>query len=132
FVNGDTAADVSGTAACSTDATAGDPAGVYTITCTIGTLTATNYDIVVGGTAIFTIGTVTLHVAVDDATKTYGDPNPAFTVSYTGFVNGDTPADLGGSLAFATAATTGSSVGTYAVSAFGLTSANYIFDYQDG
>jgi hypothetical protein len=132
FVNGDDASVVSGAASCSTDATAGDPPGAYTITCTSGTLSAANYTIVVGGTAVFTIGTVTLHVIVDDATKTYGDPNPAFTVSYVGFVNGDTPADLGGSLLFTTAATTGSATGAYPVSSSGLTSPDYAFDYQDG
>ena len=66
------------------------------------------------------------------AAKSFGDPNPSFTVTYTGFVNGDTPADLGGSLLFATAATTGSGAGTYPVSVSGLASANYVFDYVDG
>lgn len=132
FVAGDDASVVSGAASCSTDAVVGDPAGTYTITCTIGSLSAANYDIVVGGTAVFTIGTVTLHVLVTDATKSYGDPNPIFAVTYTGFVNGDTAASLGGSLVFSTAATTGSAAGTYPVSASGLTSLDYVFDYQDG
>jgi hypothetical protein len=132
FVAGDDASVVSGAPSCSTDATTGDPAGTYTITCTLGSLAAPNYDIVIGGTAVFTIGTVTLHVTVDDVATTYGDPNPVFTVSFTGFVNGDTAADLGGSLVFVTAATTGSDAGTYPVSVSGLTSANYVFDYVDG
>jgi hypothetical protein len=132
FVNGDDLADLSGAPACSTDAVPGDPSGTYTITCTAGTLAAPNYDVVIGGTGIFTIGTVTLHVTVDDSSKAYGDPNPAFTVTYVGFVNGDTEASLGGSLVLATAATAGSPVGTYPVSASGLTGANYVFDYVDG
>jgi len=132
FVAGDDASVVSGAASCSTDATLGDPSGTYTITCTVGSLSAANYDVVVSGTAVFTIGIVTLHVTVDDAVKTYGDPNPPFTVSWSGFVNGDTPADLGGSLLFATAATTGSPAGAYPVSVSGLTSATYVFDDVDG
>ena len=132
FVNGDDASAVSGTAACSTDAVAGDPAGTYTITCTPGTLASTNYAFVIGGTAIFTIGPVSLTVSVVDATKTYGDPNPAFGVTYAGFVNGDTSADLTGVLGFATAATAGSPVGTYPVTASGQTSADYTISYVPG
>ena len=132
FVAGDDASVLSGSASCSTDAAFGDPPGTYTITCTVGTLSAANYAFVIGGTGIFTIGTVTLQVIVDDTTKAYGDPNPAFTVSYLGFINGDDASALGGTLAFATAATTGSPVGTYTVSASGLTSATYLFDYVDG
>jgi hypothetical protein len=132
FVNGDDPGDLTGAAACSTDAVTGDPAGEYTITCTVGTLTSPNYDFVIGGTAIFTIGPVVLHVTVDDATKSYGDVNPTFTVSYVGFVNGDTPAALGGSLLFSTAATTLSPAGTYPVTVSGLTSGSYTFDYQPG
>jgi hypothetical protein len=132
FVAGDDAGVLSGTASCSTDATAGDPAGPYTITCTVGSLAAANYDVVIGGTALFTIGIVTLHVAVVDATRNYGDSNPTFGVSYTGFVNGDTAADLGGTLVFTTAATSGSPTGTYPVTASGLTSPDYALDYQAG
>ena len=40
----------------------------------------------------------------DPATKVYGAANPAFTVSYKGFVNGDDATKLGGTLAFATTA----------------------------
>jgi hypothetical protein len=132
FVAGDDTGDISGAASCATDAVFGDPPADYTITCTVGTLTAANYDFVIGGTAIFTIGTVTLHVTVDDSTKPYGDPNPTFTVTYVGFVSGDDESSLGGTLAFSTAATIGSPFGTYPVSASGLTSATYLFDYNDG
>jgi hypothetical protein len=53
-------------------------------------------------------------------------------VTYAGFVNGDDAGDLGGSLAFGTAATPASPVGTYPVSVSGLTSADYVFEYQPG
>ena len=132
FVAGDDASVVSGSAACSTDAMAGDPAGAYTITCAVGTLAATNYDFVIGGTGVFTIGPVTLTVTVTDVSRAYGASNPAFSVTYSGFVNGDDAGDLGGSLAFATAANAASPVGTYAVTASGLSSSSYLFDYEDG
>ena len=132
FVNGDDETDVSGAAACSTDAVAGDPAGPYTITCTVGTLSAANYDFIIGGTGLFTIGTVTLTVTVDPVSKTYGDPNPTFTVSFSGFVNGDTVADLGGTLACSTAATGSSDAGPYAVTCGGYTSGDYAVVFVGG
>ncbi|HEX7379036.1 MAG TPA: choice-of-anchor Q domain-containing protein, partial [Pirellulales bacterium] len=63
----------------------------------------------------FAIGQAFLKVTVDGASKVYGSANPAFSVSYTGFASGDSPASLGGSLAFATPATPASNVGPYLV-----------------
>jgi hypothetical protein len=36
-----------------------------------------------------TVTKATLTVTADDATRAYGAANPAFTVSYAGFVNSD-------------------------------------------
>jgi MBG domain (YGX type)/WD40-like Beta Propeller Repeat len=55
FVGGDTSAVVSGSAACSTTATASSPAGTYPITCTVGTLSAPGYIF-----ATFVPGTLTV------------------------------------------------------------------------
>src|SRR5205823_1652632 len=92
FVNGDTAAVVSGTAALNTAATAASPVGTYPITAGAGTLSAANYDFlnVVGGT--LTVTRAHLTVTADAKAKTYGDANPALTATITGFVNGDTAA----------------------------------------
>ena len=60
----------------------------------------------------------------------FGEPD--FTVSYLGFDNGDTPASLTGTLAFATVADATSAVGTYPMSASGLSSANYTITFVDG
>ncbi|HSS62584.1 MAG TPA: MBG domain-containing protein [Candidatus Limnocylindrales bacterium] len=73
-----------------------------------------------------------LSVTADPQSKVYGDPNPAFIVSYSGFVNGDTPASLGGALSFTTAATTSSPVGSYAINPTGLTSSNYAISFVPG
>ena len=73
-----------------------------------------------------------LTVTVNNASKVYGQPNPAFSVTYSGFVNGDTASSLGGTLAFSTAATSASDVGSYDVTASGLTSSNYAITYVDG
>ncbi|HEX8116987.1 MAG TPA: MBG domain-containing protein, partial [Pyrinomonadaceae bacterium] len=74
----------------------------------------------------------TLTVTTVDSSKVYGQPNPAFTVNYSGFLNGDTPATLGGALSFTTAATQASNVGVYAVTPGGLTSANYAVNFVPG
>jgi hypothetical protein len=62
----------------------------------------------------------------------YGAPLPAFTTSYSGFVNGDTPAILGGVLSFTTLATAASRVGSYAITPSGQTSTNYSIAYANG
>jgi VCBS repeat-containing protein len=67
----------------------------------------------------------TLAVTVIHATRTYASANPAFAATYTGFVNGEDATALAGSLVFSTDADVDSPVGTYAVTASGLTSANY-------
>ena len=64
FVNGDTSSVVSGTASLSTTATTSSPAGVYSITVAVGTLTAANYDF-----PTFVNGTLTV-VAQTNATVT--------------------------------------------------------------
>jgi hypothetical protein len=70
--------------------------------------------------------------AADPFSRVYGQPNPAFAVRFDGFVNSDTPASLGGTLAFTTAATQASDVGDYPVAAGGLTSSNYAIAYVGG
>ena len=73
-----------------------------------------------------------LTVTVSNASKVYDQPNPAFTVLYSSFVNGDTASNLGGSLRFSTAATLASDVGSYDVTASGLTASNYAIVYAKG
>jgi GH35 family endo-1,4-beta-xylanase len=103
--------------------------GSYAITPAGGT--DPDYTItLVGGT--LTITPVALTAQVNNATKAYGSPNPAFSVSYTGLVNGDTAAALGGSPSYSTNATATSGVGSYAVTVSGLTSSDYTISYAPG
>lgn len=53
-------------------------------------------------------------------------------VSYTGFVNGEGPQDLQGTLSYAGTAIGATAVGSYFISPIGYTSANYAITYQDG
>ncbi|MGC2698019.1 MAG: MBG domain-containing protein [Candidatus Angelobacter sp.] len=111
FVNGDTIAVVSGTASCSTTATQASPVGAYPITCTQGTLSATNYNFVfVDGT--LTVNPAPLTVTVNNASRAYGDPNPAFNGTITGLKNGDVI-----TATYSTTATQASPAGTYPITA---------------
>jgi Bacterial Ig-like domain (group 3)/MBG domain (YGX type)/Putative Ig domain len=61
-------------------------------------------------TQAIVVTTGTLTVAANNATRTYGTANPAFTGTVTGALNGDTFTE-----SFSTTATTTSGVGTYAI-----------------
>src|SRR5205807_1318577 len=74
-----------------------------------------------------------LSITADDKSKVFGQLNPAFTVSYSGFVLVEGPFELGGTLVFdAGGATTSSPVGNYTVTPSGLSSTNYAISFHDG
>jgi FtsP/CotA-like multicopper oxidase with cupredoxin domain len=128
LVNGDQVAAL-GQLVCSTTATQGSPVGSYPTTCS-GAVNA-NYAITyVSGT--LTIGGVPLTITASNATRVFGAANPAFTATYAGFVNGDTPASLTGTLACTTTATATSPAGTYPITCSGQTSTNYTITYIAG
>jgi hypothetical protein len=129
FVNGDTqAATVSGAPLLSTTATPANNTGVYPILVNLGTLSATNY------TFAFVNGTLTVNPALltgtaDPKSRLYGAANPPFTVSYSGFVNGQDSNVVSGMLSGSTPATTNSPVGTYPISVGGQSAPNYTIQY---
>ena len=92
----------------------------------------TNYNAAPVVDESFTVAEAPLSVTTRDVTDTYGTANPTFTVTYAGFVNGEGPAALGGSLTFSTPASALSEIGQYAVTPGGLTSANYAITFQPG
>ncbi|WP_370087979.1 choice-of-anchor tandem repeat GloVer-containing protein [Ekhidna sp.] len=83
-------------------------------------------------TISLTIEKAPLTVTVDDQSKVYGEANPEFKVSYTGFVNGEDAGSLTTIPTANTLADESSEVGTYAITASGGTSENYAFTYVDG
>ena len=100
-----------------------------------GKLTVTgqgNYDGKVEKT--FAIGKASLTVTAEDKSVVYGKDAPEFTVAYSGFVNGEDAAVLGGALAFECSYTKGSPVTEfgYAITAKGLTSGNYDITFVGG
>lgn len=73
-----------------------------------------------------------LLVQANNASRSYGQTNPVFTVTYTGFATGDGPNSLSGTLVFTTAATPTSTPGTYSISPSGLGSPNYSINFANG
>lgn len=129
FVNGETDAvlDTEPTAGTTADATTG--AGSYPISVSGGT--DGNYAFTYVA-ATLTIEKAPLTVSVDNKTKVYGEANPTLTVSYTGFVNGETVAVLNTAPSAATSATAASEVGVYTIEVSGGVDENYDFQYIFG
>src|SRR5262249_38735416 len=130
---GDTSASLTTQPTCSTSATAGSPVGTYAITCS-GAVD-TNYTIsYVAGT--LTITPATLTVTANDTSRGYGAANPTFTVSYSGFQNGDTSSVLSGSPSCSTTAAASSSVAgsPYPITCTQgtLSATNYTFTFVAG
>jgi len=129
FVLGEGPEVLTGTLECGTTATTSSPVGTYPITC--GGLSAENYDITwVPGT--LAVGSVPLTITAEDAVRVAGTANPTITVDYDGFVDGDGPGSLSGTLECTTPATTDSPVGTYPITCGGLTSENYDITWVAG
>lgn len=80
----------------------------------------------------YTIKPVTLTAKVKDASRTYGDGNPQFSSTYTGFVNNEDASVVTSNGNYTTTATETSDVGTYAIKQTGATAQNYVFEYEDG
>ncbi|WP_419788765.1 MBG domain-containing protein [Mucilaginibacter sp. X4EP1] len=129
FVNGDTQASLTTAATASTTATAASPAGSYTIT--PSGAVDNNYAITyTNGT--LTIGQAALNITADNQTSTYGSALPALTVSYAGFVNGDTQASLTTAATTSTTATAASPAGSYTITPSGAVDNNYAITYTNG
>ncbi|MGA2065001.1 MAG: MBG domain-containing protein [Thermoguttaceae bacterium] len=137
FQNGETLAtsDVTGSPGFTCSATSASPVGNYTIFAGPGTLASQNY------TFTFANGTLnvvpaTLTVAAEDESRAYGDPNPTFVPTYSGFVSGDTLATSGvtGSPGLTCSAASTSPVGDYTIVAGPgtLAAQNYSFAFVDG
>ena len=130
LVNGDTSSAYSGTGTVSTTATSSSPAGTYTITAGVGTLTATNYTFSTSNGTL-TINKVNLTITASSPSVTYGTA-ASITPSYSGFVNGDTSASLTTQPTCTTTQVASSAVGTYPSSCSGAVDANYTIGYTAG
>ena len=73
-----------------------------------------------------------LTARADNSSRAYGLLNPAFTLSYSGFVNGDNASVIDSPPTISTIATTCSNVGTYPIAVSGGTDNNYIISTVNG
>lgn len=80
----------------------------------------------------YTINPVKLTAKVNDASRVYGEENPTFTNSYSGFVNGENESVLTTKPTITTTATKNSEVGTYPISISGGEAKNYTIEYEEG
>ena len=96
----------------------------------------TNSYAVASASVVLTVFPAPLTVGADNQSRIYGATNPTFTVTYNGFVNGDslTNSDLEGAPLLGTPANTTSPVGSYEITngVGSLTSADYTFTFNNG
>jgi hypothetical protein len=131
FVAGETVTNLGGSLSFTGTAVAAVNAGSsYVIT--PGGLTSTNYEITFqNGTLAIT--PAALAIKADDKTKVYdGQTFSGFTATFTGFVAGESAANLGGSLSFSGTAVDAINAGSYTIIPGGLTSDNYAISYENG
>lgn len=113
----------------STDATKTSAAGIYPIG--ISGASSRNYDLTYKAGTL-TINKRTLVVMAKSYTRTYGEENPAFELTYSGFVNNEDENVLLIKPSGTTAATPTSNVGDYAITITGGEANNYDFSYVAG
>src|SRR5207248_1195581 len=80
----------------------------------------------------FNVNSATLIGRADNKGRAYGDSNPVFTASYSGFVNGEDASLVGGTLTASTTAQSNSPVGAYPITVSGQSAPNYTIQYMDG
>jgi len=129
FVNGDNSTNLSTQPIITTTATSTSPVGTYPIT--ISGANDPNYTITYSA-GILTVQPAPLTITANSATMSFGGALPALSVSYSGFVNGQTAANLTTKPTVTTTATASSPVGTYPITATGAVDPNYTITYVAG
>lgn len=80
----------------------------------------------------YTIEPAKLKAKVNNISRTYGDANPNFAITYSGFINGDNESVLTSKPTASTTATRTSNVGTYPITISGGSAYNYTIEYEQG
>lgn len=88
-----------------------------------------NYNAATDVPVTLTVNKKQLTVTADNKTKVYGDPNPVFTYTITGFVFGETEAVFTTPVSITATGTTG---GTHSITPSNAAAANYSFNYVNG
>src|SRR5439155_17566491 len=118
------------TASYGTTATQSSNIGKYDITPTLShpINTRRNYALTMKNGKL-TINPAQLTITADKKSKFLNAANPPLTATYSGFVLGQGPSSLSGTLSCTTTATTNSPVGSSAINCSGQTSTNYAITY---
>lgn len=82
--------------------------------------------------ATITVAQAALTITANSTTRVAGRPNPSFTASFVGFVNGDSAANLDTAVSLSSSAMQLSKPGSYPISAAGAADANYAITHQGG
>ena len=134
LVNGDTVASLNVLPVLATTATASSHVSGNPYTITASGAVDSDYSIsYVSGT--FTVTPAPLTITAVNKTKAYGAALPTLTVTYTGLVNGDTPATFsnpGNSPPTISTVPATSHAGSYAITASAASNADYTISYVAG
>ena len=127
FVNGDNAGVIDTPPTCGVEGPHTNVGG-YAITCSGGA--DNNYTFSYNSGAL-TVNKAALTVTAENKSKTFGDADPAFTFSYSGFLGSDSASDID------TPPTCGvavphTEVGSYPITCSGGADNNYTFSYNSG
>ncbi|MET4580251.1 MBG domain-containing protein [Ottowia thiooxydans] len=132
LVAGDTAATALTTPpTLGTSATITSPVGTYAITAS-GAVSNANYSLGTPVGGVLTVTPATLVITAANASRVAGAANPAFSAITSGWVNGETDANLVTQPVFSTTATPNSPPGTYPIIASGADASNYAISYEAG
>jgi len=129
LINGDTVGDIDTPPALTTTATNLSPPGNYPVN--LSGAADPNYEFSYASGTL-TVNPAPLTISADDKSRSIGQPNPAFTASYSGFVLDEGPDDLDTPPAITSTADASSSAGAYPITVSGASDANYSITYEDG
>jgi gliding motility-associated-like protein len=96
-----------------------------------GTFNPNNYTIAYTPGPV-SVNRATLTIKADDLSRAFLKPNPTLTLTYTGFVNNDGPAQLTQQPTISTTAETNSNPGKYPIVVGGPYADDYVIDYIPG
>lgn len=129
LMGSETASTLTKRATCTCEATPTSPVGDYVVSCSGAE--ATNY-VFVYETSMLTVKPARLRVKADNVTRYYGEPNPTFTFTWTGFVNDEDESVIDEMpVAFVEADET-SDAGVYTITTSGGSALNYTVICNNG
>jgi hypothetical protein len=106
--------------------------GVGTTTITAAHPGDANYEAAIDVPQVLTVNKAPLTIKANNQTRLVGQPNPALTITYTGFVKNETSTVFTTQPVISTTATTASPVGDYPINVSGAVAANYNITYVAG